>query len=1797
MTGDDAAEEPAQAAAAGADPLARSTESTLAKWSWGKMRFPDACSQAQFLRPPNGRYNNELYGSRLYAFIIDFWKLRPPNVLFSITGGARDVTPLDEHGREDVTTKFRLKQFFSRVIAQVAAEENAWIISGGSNTGVMHLAGKGVRDRGRKSVCLGISSAPMVKGADELKDGFDYSAVSVGADEKMCMLDPNHSHHILVPSGTGKDVSDFGDEVDFTIDFQKQLIALNNRQTLLVLANGGINSLRTVVAWRREKGTIIILKGTGRVADVLADLHDEDVPSLSSDDERAALEKVLRAAMRRHCQRELENDWDRGEWRGLLEEYVLDRGTKGKVTIIDIGSSDFHIADARTAVKKALDLERSDQGLCKNTLVKFDETDESVLAVGDEAVHEYGASRLTRATDEKRNEQLLHDDLITLRRRARREATKQREATRRRLDASASYDSSAPDDCTTGTLSIKSSGRRGGRVVRETTHKLCFVAHPYAQESEHVLLATLDAWREEYPRTVLEVTGNETTTPAAGSGDVVSHLVDLARKTRGWIVSDGTAGGVSGLLGDVNRAANADDRVTMLAICAAATTRSDGLTFENGEGKAFGVAELGSAETTVALHAGHTHFFCVGGAHADARPAAPVAGAPVTKVTGRDHFHRELAWCLNTVTPYVLVVIGGELDSRVIYRVLAAVRQRREVRLVEGSGFMADFLLAALNEAADDDDVDWFDFVGDFVGDEYDWAASVHCDQTEFSLLLEEIVEDGSACMSKWMMDHDDFLLDDGQAPNGQDRRLARACHNGFFESARRILRETLAEAKEVGARESESFREAVVNRSIRVADVERTPVQLLLQFEFEQVKGLCLELVRAGARLDGLNLDQHTALMLMFNATADQDMIQRRLLEAAANQSNEDLILRLFRQGCKLNRDLRDDEGKKGITALSVALSRLCIGTARTLMELGAEIDHTEPECIFAAMYMLHHLAQLPSSARKLADAVVLCRLLLASGVSDGDFRVGLNSGHLTFYDPHWADVLRHAARFGDAECIRQLRKRGVEPPPLRNAPTDAKMDTIIQDTPLGIAIERRDGECISALLEDLDQEGSRETVRQVVGTYRMGFLRYAVRHKCTAFLLEPHVAKALAKDWVTVRRVYFSRRLSLYLLFLVVLVAVALFGNARDHLKTFHFANTLRGKLLEEEYDLAETFHQINTVDEVWKWITGPMMRSVFADAMDDSLTSMPGDLGHGMPVDIDEFEYDTSDGSDGGTRLAEERQQSHVNGEPVPFRASWTSTNRVVGAVRIMQHRYKARRWMHRSGVDANASEPLFGWHHRDAVQGPSPEAGVWEDHRPFGPGGIWQFKAPPAETVGAFFPTEHGNYPAGGYAVDLKGPNVTEHLETVTFMRDNGFLDDRTGSLWVEMAVYNMHLDRIGVFRIGFEFPLSGGVVPSALVRTFKLREVETMHDLLLLVGETVLLAITLIWGHRFLSDFRERPRTFLARTSSLLRIDPVVSAVDDSDSDSDTASDTDAWSVRRATHMPRSLRDRLEVILNVSTTKLVDLLLVVLTLVLVYYKFIFWQRGSTLRLHSSAFDFLPLMPLAEVSERERSMTAIVSLLTWLQLLNRLRVFKFFGIFLLIIRELAGNVARFLVIFAIFIVGLAQAFHVGMGHLFRFRSFYHSIVAVFLMVFGEIGADEIVEGGGYLGPILLITTLTTLSVILLNLLIALLNDSYTNVKERASQKWELSRAQHILDGTASGHELRMWPVTERLADRLLTIIDFLFELSVDDGDDLTPGPSTSEALSELRKEVRQDYDKLNASLRQLQAEQKSRHEGGR
>lgn len=212
--------------------------------------------------------------------VTNGWKMPAPKVLISVTGAAQ---------------RFRVQPQVVDVVNQglvrAAKQTAAWIITGGTDTGVMKLVGDAVRKSHVDVPVIGIMPWAAVHGREqlvrepgELVDHATFSAVNgeddvrfyrpIGhADSTGAPLNPNHTHFIftdtLEPDGD-RGSWPWGYEIAFRMNFEAHVRDSKRVPNVLLVLNGGDGTLRIIERAVADGTPVVLVRDSGGVAFSLA---------------------------------------------------------------------------------------------------------------------------------------------------------------------------------------------------------------------------------------------------------------------------------------------------------------------------------------------------------------------------------------------------------------------------------------------------------------------------------------------------------------------------------------------------------------------------------------------------------------------------------------------------------------------------------------------------------------------------------------------------------------------------------------------------------------------------------------------------------------------------------------------------------------------------------------------------------------------------------------------------------------------------------------------------------------------------------------------------------------------------------------------------------------------------------------------------------------------------------------------------------------------------------------------------------------------------------------------------------------------------------------------------------------------------------------------------------------------------------------------------------------------------------------------------------------------------------------
>ena len=166
-----------------------------------------------------------------------------PTPILLVIGGAESLDP---------TVERRLERLFERGVVRAAAETGSTVMDGGTVSGVMAVLGRAVAASDASATYLGVAPAGKVT-----FEGDEHHR-SAGTTK----LEPNHTNFILANS------DEWGGETSLLFEVLDELSTA--RPAVAVLAGGGSNTIDEVRLAIERRMRIVVIEGTGGLADQLA---------------------------------------------------------------------------------------------------------------------------------------------------------------------------------------------------------------------------------------------------------------------------------------------------------------------------------------------------------------------------------------------------------------------------------------------------------------------------------------------------------------------------------------------------------------------------------------------------------------------------------------------------------------------------------------------------------------------------------------------------------------------------------------------------------------------------------------------------------------------------------------------------------------------------------------------------------------------------------------------------------------------------------------------------------------------------------------------------------------------------------------------------------------------------------------------------------------------------------------------------------------------------------------------------------------------------------------------------------------------------------------------------------------------------------------------------------------------------------------------------------------------------------------------------------------------------------------
>ncbi|CAB3409583.1 unnamed protein product [Caenorhabditis bovis] len=311
-----------------------------------------------------------------------------------------------------------------------------------------------------------------------------------------------------------------------------------------------------------------------------------------------------------------------------------------------------------------------------------------------------------------------------------------------------------------------------------------------------------------------------------------------------------------------------------------------------------------------------------------------------------------------------------------------------------------------------------------------------------------------------------------------------------------------------------------------------------------------------------------------------------------------------------------------------------------------------------------------------------------------------------------------------------------------------------------------------------------------------------------------------------------------------------------------------------------------------------------------------------------------------------------------------------------------------------------------------------------------------------------------YGGGGFVQKLPLTESTEAQSSLEQLKSNRWIDRGTRAIIVDFALYNANINQFCVVKLLFELPASGGVIASPILMTYNLMRYQEKSGTVMIVFEGIFSGFILFFILEELFAFaRQRLYYFFSfwNLIDVLLLGFSVAAM--------------ILSIRRT---------------SIATDRVNKVI-----------------EGGLL---NAAFD--------DVTAAENiylNMKALVVFIAWVKVFKFISVNKTMSQLSSTLTRSAKDIGGFAVMFAVFFFAFAQFGYLVFGtQISDYSNLYNAAFALLRLILGDFNFAALENCNRFFGPAFFIAYVFFVFFILLNMFLAIINDSYVEVKAELARK---------------------------------------------------------------------------------------------
>ncbi|XP_069466725.1 polycystin-2-like protein 1 isoform X2 [Ambystoma mexicanum] len=341
----------------------------------------------------------------------------------------------------------------------------------------------------------------------------------------------------------------------------------------------------------------------------------------------------------------------------------------------------------------------------------------------------------------------------------------------------------------------------------------------------------------------------------------------------------------------------------------------------------------------------------------------------------------------------------------------------------------------------------------------------------------------------------------------------------------------------------------------------------------------------------------------------------------------------------------------------------------------------------------------------------------------------------------------------------------------------------------------------------------------------------------------------------------------------------------------------------------------------------------------------------------------------------------------------------------------------------------------------------------------------------------------SYSGGGYYQDLEITRI-HSAKALQTLKDGLWLDRGTRAVFIDFSVYNANINLFCVLRLVIEFPATGGAIPSSQIRTVKLIRYVSGWDYFIIACEIIFCVFIVYYIVEEVLELRIHRLQYFTSVWNILDVVVILLSL-----------------TAIAFHVFRT----------VEVNRLMGKLL---------------KQPSTY----ADFEFLAFW-----QTQYNNMNAVNLFFAWIKIFKYISFNKTMTQLSSTLARCAKDILGFAIMFFIVFFAYAQLGYLLFGtQVENFSTFVKCIFTQFRIILGDFDYDAIDNANRILGPIYFVTYVFFVFFVLLNMFLAIINDTYSEVKEELSNQENELQFSDILKQSYNRTLFKLKLKKERISD---------------------------------------------------------------